>query len=102
MAKKNIAGKVTFAALLILYFGAALAGNADPLGSGMCKVVDMLTGKWAFGISVVALASVATAFLFGVEMSEMMKKIAGFVTAVAFLVFGGSVLKFIFPAMVGC
>lgn len=97
-----VAQRVALGLIMTLYAGAALAGGADPLGDGMCKVVELLTGKWAFGLSVVALLGVGAAFLFGVEMSEVMKKLVTLVTAVAFVVFGGSILKFIFPAMVGC
>jgi type IV secretory pathway VirB2 component (pilin) len=95
--------RVCLAMVIVFYAGAALAGgSSDPLGSGMCRVVELLTGKWAFGLSVVALLGVGAAFLFGVEMSEVMKKLVTLITAVAFVVFGGNILKFIFPSMVGC
>lgn len=98
----DMAAKVSFGVVLMCYAGAVLAGTADPLGSGICKFVDLLTGKWAFGISVVAMAGIAVSFMAGVEMSEMMKKLCGFFFAVAFLVFGGSILRYIYPSVVSC
>lgn len=94
--------KVMVVVMFMAYAGAAFAGSSDPLGNGICKVVELLTGKWAFGLSVMALVGVAAAFLFGVEMNEVMKKIAVFITAVAFLIGGASVLTYVFPSMTGC
>lgn len=82
--------------VLALYAGAVLASGGavdinDPMGSGMCYFVRLLTGKWAFGISVIGLFATAASFLAGVEMNEFIKKIAG-VFMVACALLGGSAI----------
>lgn len=97
MKYKN-AEKLILAGILLLGFaGTAFAG--DPMADGMCQMMSMLTGKWAFGLSVIALLAVAAAFMFGVEMSEVMKKMVTFVTAVAVVIGGSNFLAFLFSAI---
>lgn len=85
---QRIIGRVTTGLAIVLYAGAVLAqvnDAADPMGSGMCYFVRMITGKWAFALSVVAFAATAFAFIAGVEMNEFMKKIAGTFLVVTFI-----------------
>ena len=86
---------VAIGVCLALVAGAVFAqtATADPLGDGICFFVKLLTGKWAFGLSVVGLAAVGGSFLAGVEMNEFMKKVASFFMVVCILIAGTSIIK---------
>lgn len=100
--KMEIGKQVLLSVVLMSMAGLAMAAGAtDPMAAGICKIVSTLTGKWAFGLSVVALIGVAGAFLFGVEMSEIMKKLAALVTAMAFIIGGVNILDLIYTAVTG-
>lgn len=59
--------------------------TADPLGSGLCWLVSKITGKFVFALSVIGLFATVVTFLAGVEMNELMKKLAGGVFVVSLL-----------------
>ncbi len=81
----HLAVQVTTAVAMAILSGMAFATPDDPMGTGMCAFVKMVTGKWVYGTGVVGLVGVALTFIFGVEMNEFMKKVAAAVAALSFL-----------------
>ncbi|MES2879225.1 MAG: TrbC/VirB2 family protein, partial [Pseudomonadota bacterium] len=55
----------------------ALADGGDELGDGLCQLVNILTGKYLFSLTVLAILGSVSALIFGAEMSEGLKKIVG-------------------------
>lgn len=95
---RRVVGRLAMGVAIALYAGFALAIGAtndtsDPMGSGMCYFVNMITGKWAFALSVVAFAATAFAFLGGVEMNEFMKKVTGTFMVVTFILAATNIAK---------
>lgn len=84
-AKGPLAVQIATVVAMAVFSGVALAGGDDPMGTGMCKFVTMVTGKWVYGVGVVGLVGVALTFIFGVEMNEFMKKVAAAVAALSFM-----------------
>lgn len=84
---------VAIGVCLMLIAGVAMATTSDPMGDGICYYVNLLTGKWAFGLSVAGLAAVGASFLFGVEMNEFMKKVASFFVVVCTLLAGSAIIR---------
>ena len=58
-------------ALLLVSSGAFAA--ADEMGDGICKIVNMLTGKWLFGFTILATLGAGAALLFGGEITDGLK-----------------------------
>ena len=81
----HLAIQITTVVAMVMFSGVALATGDDPMGTGMCKFVTMVTGKWVYGVGVVGLVGVALTFIFGVEMNEFMKKVASAVAALSFM-----------------
>lgn len=75
-----------FAMLLMMLFYSVGAYAADELGSGMCNVVNVLTGKWLFAFTVLATLGGGAVILFGGEISDGIKKIATIVSIVGLIV----------------
>lgn len=92
-------GRITVIILAAcLYAGAAGAagGNydmSDPMGSGICYFVGMITGKWIFGVSVIAFVACMLSFMSGVEMNEFMKKLASTFAVITGLLAGVNIIK---------
>lgn len=78
---------------LMLIAGTALAQSSDPMGDSICYYVHLLTGKWAFGLSVAGLAAVGATFMKGVEMNEFMQKVVSFFMVVCLLLAGSSMVR---------
>lgn len=80
--------------LVLLMLGEpAFAQSADELGGGVCKLVNLLTGKWLFGIAVLAMVAGGAALLFGAELTDGVKKMVTIVTIVGMVVSFGSILS---------
>lgn len=91
---------VAMAMATLLYAGVALA-QEDPMGDGMCYFVNMLTGKWVFGASVIGIIATGLTFISGVEMNEFVKKLASAVLVVSLLLAATSIVRAIGMAMGG-
>lgn len=101
----NVQALKKFAPTLVVGTLALLTSEmamADELGGGMCRFVDLLTGKWLFGISVLAMLAGGAALLFGAELSDGVKKIATIVTIVGMIVAFPSIILMVFPSLTGC
>ncbi|WP_304350903.1 TrbC/VirB2 family protein [Comamonas testosteroni] len=75
---------------------------ADELGDGICKLVELLTGKWLFGIAVLAMLAGGAALIFGAELTDGVKKMVTIITIVGMIVSFGNVLVMVFPSVSGC
>lgn len=69
---------------------------ADPLGDGVCKLVTLLTGKYLFGISILATLGGGSVVLFGGEISDGLKKLVTIITIVGIILSMTSLLTMIF------
>ncbi len=69
---------------------------ADPLGDGICKVVELLTGKYLFGTAVLATLGGGTVVLFGGEISDGLKKLVTVITVVGMILAVGGILSYIY------
>lgn len=70
-------------AVLLLMSTGAFA--ADEMGDGICKVVNVLTGKWLFGFVMLATIGSGAALLFGAEITDGLKKMATIITVVGII-----------------
>lgn len=102
MSNKNLVA-VCLVGLMLMAFGspalAALTGDTDALGTGICSLVNVLTGKWLFGFSILALLGGGAALMFGGEISDMMKKVATLFTVVGIILVGSAILTKLFATM---
>lgn len=89
---------------LLVAASAARAAGEDELGDGICKVVNLLTGKFLFGIAVLAMVAGGGALLFGAELTDGVKKVVTIVAIVGMIVSFGGILSFAFNSMAsaGC
>lgn len=107
-AKRGEMIHVTVAVVVALFAQAAIGqtSSGDPLGNGMCYFVTLLTGKWAFGLSIVGLAATAGSFIGGVEMNEFMKKMASIFMVICILLAGTAIIRafanYISPGIATC
>lgn len=85
---------------MAVYAGLAFSGTDDPMGDGMCYFVNMLTGKWVFGASVICFVGVALTFIKGVEMNDFVSKVASAVAVVSFLLAAAKMVK-VFAGLFG-
>lgn len=72
---------------------------ADELGDGICQLVNVLTGKWLFGIAVLAMLGAGSALMFGAELSDGVKKMVTIVTIVGMIVSFSSILAMAFSKL---
>lgn len=90
---------VLITAALMMASGSAFA--QEELGDGVCAFVNMLTGKWLFGLTLLAIIGTGSAQLFGIEMSETLKKISAIILTVSLILAGSSILAFAFKSFNG-
>jgi type IV secretory pathway VirB2 component (pilin) len=95
------------AAVLMLTAGAAFAqsgSGADNLGNGVCKVVNLLTGKWLFGTAVLSMVAGGVALLFGAELTDLVKRVVTIITVIGAILSFGGILSLAYSAMssAGC
>ena len=69
---------------------------ADPLGDGMCKLVDLLTGKYLFGIAILATLGGGSVVLFGGEISDGLKKLVTIITIVGMILGMAGILALLY------
>lgn len=72
---------------------------ADELGGGICELVNLLTGKWLFGIAVLAMLGAGSALMFGAELSDGVKKLVTIVTIVGMILSFSSILAMAFSKL---
>lgn len=103
--KFNVQSLKKFAPTLVVGTLALLTSEvalADELGSGICKLVDLLTGKWLFGIAVLAMLAGGAALIFGAELTDGVKKVVTIISIVGMIVAFGNILTMVFPSLTGC
>lgn len=98
-ALKKFAPTLVVGTLALLTSEMALA---DELGGGICKLVDLLTGKWLFGIAVLAMVAGGAALVFGAELTDGVKKVVTIISIIGFIVAFGGILTMVFPSLSGC
>lgn len=74
------------------------ASAADELGDGVCKLVEFLTGKWLFGITLLATVGAGATVMWGAEISDMLKNIAKVITVVGVILGMSSILSLAFAS----
>lgn len=74
---------------------------ADEMGDGICKLVNLLTGKWLFGFTILATLGAGAALLFGAEMTDGLKKVATIISVVGMILAMSSILSLVFSKFGG-
>lgn len=92
---------VALAVMLVFAANVAFAADGDELGDGICKVVNLLTGKWLFGISVLSMIAGGVALLFGAELTDGVKKVVTIVTIVGTMLAFSGILSMAFSRFSG-
>ena len=90
--------KLTVAVGICLALFSTGAMAADEMGDGICKLVNLLTGKWLFGFTILATLGAGAALLFGAEITDGMKKVATIITVVGMILGMSSILSMAFQA----
>jgi len=88
-------------ALLMVAVNVAFAANGDELGNGICQIVNLLTGKFLFGISVLSMVGGGSALLFGAELTDGVKKMVTVVAIVGMILSFGGILSLAYNSMSG-
>lgn len=88
---------------LVVTMGLASTGAlaADELGDGICKLVNLLTGKWLFGFSILAILGGGVSVIFGAEMTDALKKLATIISVIGMVLAASSILTFAFTKFAG-
>lgn len=85
-----------FVGIVLLMFSTGAFAQSDPMGDGICKLVNILTGKWLFGFTILATLGAGSALLFGAEISDGLKKLATIITIVGMILSMSSLLAMAF------
>lgn len=96
MQKKQGLAQVVMAVGLAMLLMSQGAYAADETGDGICAVVNLLTGKWLFGFTILATMGAGAAVLFGGEITDGVKKIATIITVVGLIIATSSILSMAF------
>lgn len=92
--------------MLLLMTGevAFAQAGSDELGNGICKIVNLLTGKFLFGVSVLAMVAGGAALLFGAELTDGVKKMVTIAAIVGMILSFGGILSMAFNSLssAGC
>lgn len=102
IGNKRLVGVGLLGAVLLLIGSpamAAMTGDADALGTGVCEIVNILTGKWLFGFSILATLGAGAALLFGGEITDGLKKVATIISVVGIILISGALLAKVFAVM---
>lgn len=86
-------------ALLMVVVNVAFAAGGEELGNGICQVVNLLTGKFLFGISVLAMLGGGSALLFGAELTDGVKKMVTIVAIVGMILAFGGILSMAYNSL---
>lgn len=86
---------------VVMGLGMLLVSNGayaavDETGDGICRLVNLLTGKWLFGFTILATMGAGAAVLFGGEITDGIKKIATIITVVGLIIATASLLSMAF------
>ena len=74
----------------------AFADAGDELGDGLCQLVNILTGKYLFSLTILAIIGSISSLIFGAEMSEGLKKIVGIIAIVSIGLLAVTIVSFAF------
>lgn len=101
--KKRILISLVACLGLMVASGGAFAQLADgaELGDGVCKLVNVLTGKWLFGFTILATLGAGAALLFGGEITDGLKKVATIISIVGIILATSSLLTMAFTKFGG-
>lgn len=99
IAREKLIAALIVAASLALVSTGAMA--ADEMGDGVCKLVNILTGKWLFGFTILATLGAGAALLFGAEMTDGLKKLATIISIVGIILAMSSILSLVFSKFGG-
>ena len=101
MKKRNAIVFVIAASLVLASQGALAQDGGSELGDGVCKLVNVLTGKWLFGFTILATLGAGAALLFGGEITDGLKKIATIISIVGIILATSSLLSMAFSKFSG-
>lgn len=99
IAREKLIAALIVATSLALVSTGAMA--ADEMGDGVCKLVNLLTGKWLFGFTILATLGAGAALLFGAEMTDGLKKLATIISIVGIILAMSSILSLVFSKFGG-
>lgn len=88
---------------LLLVSSSVFAQTADggELGDGICKLVNVLTGKFLFGFTILATLGAGAALMFGGEITDGLKKIATIISIAGIILVTSSLLTMAFTKFNG-
>lgn len=93
---KNFMVRMFVVCLALLCVSDVALAQTDEMGDGICKLVNLMTGKWLFGFSILATLGSGAALLFGGEMTDGVKKMATIISVVGLIIGMSSLLSMAF------
>ena len=96
--KNSITKCIAISCLMILALEPAFASSTTglPWEKPLEKIVQSITGPWAFGISLLAIAACAWGLLWGGEMGEFIRRLVMAIMVIAILVGAANLLSLLF------